>query len=103
MKDKSEVEIVDLVLKLREKLVGFPPLFLHSFLPVSPWQGVTKGCRLQLTHRKLCSSSFIWRTGKWDSGESQKVAYERIQSQRHSRMRTRSCFRTPHFLSSPFL
>lgn len=31
MKDKSEVEIVDLVLKLREKLVS-PSLSLRSFL-----------------------------------------------------------------------
>lgn len=69
MKDKSEVEIVDLVLKLREKLVGFPPLFLYSFLPVSLWQGATRGCRLQLMLRKLCSSSLIWRTGKRDSGD----------------------------------
>jgi len=65
MKDKSEVEIVDLVLKLREKLVGFPPLFLYSFLPVSLRQGVTRRSRLQLMLRKLCSSSLIWRTGKW--------------------------------------
>lgn len=34
MKDKSEVEIVDLVLKLREKLVSFPPVLLHSLLSV---------------------------------------------------------------------
>lgn len=57
MKDKSEVEIVDLVLKLREKLVSFPPFFLHSFLSV-------------LLLSILCSRSLIWRTGKWDSREA---------------------------------
>jgi len=58
MKDKSEVEIVDLVLKLREKLVSFPAFFLHLFLPVGTsvaGRGQGHGSRSLL--RKLCSCS----------------------------------------------
>lgn len=33
MKDKSEVEVVDLVLKLREKLVRNLPVLSHPYLP----------------------------------------------------------------------
>uniref|UniRef100_A0A8C8AWG6 DENN domain containing 6B n=1 Tax=Otus sunia TaxID=257818 RepID=A0A8C8AWG6_9STRI len=66
MKDKSEVEIVDLVLKLREKLVSFPPFFLN--LPLSVMAGRDQGSHLLL--RKLSSCSWTWRTGKRDSHES---------------------------------
>lgn len=59
MKDKSEVEIVDLVLKLREKLVGFPPVLVPFCVSVS---GSDQGHRSWLL---LCS--LIWRTGKRDS------------------------------------
>uniref|UniRef100_A0A8C8ASN5 DENN domain containing 6B n=1 Tax=Otus sunia TaxID=257818 RepID=A0A8C8ASN5_9STRI len=64
--DKSEVEIVDLVLKLREKLVSFPPFFLN--LPLSVMAGRDQGSHLLL--RKLSSCSWTWRTGKRDSHES---------------------------------
>lgn len=81
MKDKSEVEIVDLVLKLREKLVSFPPVLLHSFLSVCiSVAGRDQGHGSHLLLRKLCSCSLIWSTGKWDSLETLVFAYKRIQS-----------------------
>ena len=71
MKDKSEVEIVDLVLKLREKLVSFPPFFLHSFLSACiSVAGQDQGRGSHLLLRKLCSRSLIGRTDKWDSHET---------------------------------
>uniref|UniRef100_A0A8D0FMI1 DENN domain containing 6B n=1 Tax=Strix occidentalis caurina TaxID=311401 RepID=A0A8D0FMI1_STROC len=74
--DKSEVEIVDLVLKLREKLVSFSPFFLNLFLSVVA--GRDQGSHLLL--RKLPSCSRTWRTGKRDSHETLVFVEKRIQS-----------------------
>lgn len=71
MKDKSEVEIVDLVLKLREKLVSFPPFFLRSFLSVCmSAAGRDQGHGSRVLLGKLCARSLIWRSGKRDSRDT---------------------------------
>ncbi|XP_051629671.1 protein DENND6B isoform X3 [Manacus candei] len=64
MKDKSEVEIVDLVLKLREKLVS-SALSLHSLLSLSV-AGTAQGHGSHLCLGKLCSHSLE----NWEMGQS---------------------------------
>lgn len=61
MKDKSEVEVVDLVLKLREKLVSW----CASLWPVS-WQVVARGlCCLGKGRGKGCGTPAVklWLKG----------------------------------------